>query len=707
MHKSLEFSGRKATPVILQTEAAECGLASLAMVAGHYGYDTDLASLRRKHSTSLKGATLNDLIRIATRMKLVPRPVKVELEDLDKLALPAVLHWDFNHFVVLVQANDRRIVVHDPARGRHTMTTEEASRHFTGVALELAPAVDFERVEERQRIGLGQLVGRMRGIGAVVAQIFVLAIALEVFSVLAPIFMQIVVDQAIVTADRSLIAMLGVGFLCLGLIQVGVMALRSWVVVRLGTTLNLQLFANLFRRLLHLPMEFFEKRQLGDVVSRFDSLEAIQRTLTTSAAEAILDGLMAIVTLLMMLAYGWQLALVVAAAALVYALLRLGLYGRLRQAQEEQIVRIAKQQGNFIETVRGIQSVKLFNRQTARQTLYHNLLVENFNAGIRIQKLEILFKGANGALFAVENVAVVWLGATMVLDSNLSVGMLFAFIAYKLQFIERVVGFIEKGIDLKMLGLHAERVADIALTDPEPHAPAGAEALDPKALQGSIEVRNLSFRYADSEPWILRSVSFRIEAGESVGIVGPSGCGKTTLLKVLLGLLTPSEGEIFVGGHAVSRLGLQRYREMVGTVMQEDQLFAGSIADNIGFFDPRPNPQRIELCARIAAIHDDIEQMPMRYSTLIGDMGTVLSGGQKQRVLLARALYKKPRILCLDEATSHLDVNRERAVNAAIRRLKLTRVIVAHRPDTIASVDRVIDLGRANRRAGLEVAKAG
>jgi ATP-binding cassette subfamily B protein RaxB len=691
--KTLNFSGRRTTPVVLQTEAAECGLASLAMVAAHHGYDTDLASLRRQHSISLKGATLNDLIRIATHLKLATRPIKVELEDLGKLVLPAILHWDFNHFVVLTQANDRRVVVHDPARGKHIMSMEEASRHFTGVAMELAPAQDFEPKRERQTIRFGQLLGRLSGLGRAIAQIFVLAIALELFSVLSPFFMQLVVDHAIVAEDRDLVAVLGVGFLLLGLIQVGVTALRSWVVVVLGTSLNLQLFGNLFRRLLHLPMAFFEKRHLGDVVSRFDSLEAIQRTLTTSVVEAIIDGVMAVITLVMMLVYGWKLALIVCAAAALYGILRLGLYRPLRQAQEEQILRAAKQQSNFIESVRGIQSVKLFNRQLYRQTLYQNLLVDNFNAGIRIQKLNILFRSLNGTLFAVENIAVVWLGALMVLDAAFSVGMLFAFMSYKQQFISRIVSFIEKGIELKMLSLHKERVADIALTEPEPQAAAALECLEDDAVPADLEVRNLSFRYSDSEPWILRNVNFKIEAGESVAIIGPSGCGKTTLLKVLLGLLTPAEGDVLVGGHSLVRLGLHRYREMLGTVMQEDQLFAGSIAENISFFDPRLEHERIEACARIAAVHDDIERMPMRYNTLIGDMGTVLSGGQKQRILLARALYKNPQILFLDEATSHLDVSREKSVNEAIRKLKLTRVIVAHRQETIASADRVIVLG--------------
>jgi ATP-binding cassette subfamily B protein RaxB len=273
--------------------------------------------------------------------------------------------------------------------------------------------------------------------------------------------------------------------------------------------------------------------------------------------------------------------------------------------------------------------------------------------------------------------------------------MLFAFISYKQQFASRIISFIEKGIEFRMLGLHTERVADIALTEPE--AEDIAESFNVYPARASIEVRNLSFRYAESDPFVLKNVDLKIEEGEVVATVGPSGCGKTTLLKVLLGLLPPTEGEVLIGGVSISHLGVKRYRDMIGTVMQEDQLFAGSIAENICFFDPEPDQTWITDCAQRAAVHDDIMGMPMRYETLIGDMGTALSGGQKQRVLLARALYKRPKILFLDEATSHLDVAREKLVNNAIRQLKLTRVIIAHRPETISSADRVIDFGQESR----------
>lgn len=691
---NLEFTASRRTPLILQTETAECGLACLAMVAGHHGHRIDLATLRARHAISLRGTTLADLMRLAGQLHLTPRPLRLELEHLPQLRLPCVLHWNLDHFVVLTRVRGEQVTIHDPAAGRREMNLGEVSKHFTGVAMELAPSAEFVARTERRSVRLATLVGRLPGLGGAMAQVLTLAMVLQLFLLLGPFYMQWVVDEALVAQDRDLVTVLGVGFLLLALVQAGVTALRAWVLMVLGTSLNLQLLSNLFHHLIRLPMAWFEKRHMGDVVSRFESVSVIQRTLTTGFLEALIDGVMAAVTLAMMLLYSTRLTLVVVLAATLYGLLRLALYQPLRTATEEHIVRGARQHSHFLETVRGMQSIRLFAHETSRAAAWQNLAVEEFNAGIRTQRLNILYQSLNGVLFGIENVVTVWLGAMLVLDASrgggFSVGMLFAFVAYKTQFVQRVAALVEKGLDLRMLGLHTERIADVALT-----APVAIDAGTPhdgQTVSGRIAVRNLSFRYGEADPLVLDDVNFSIEAGESVAIVGPSGCGKTTLVKLMLGLLEPSAGSIEADGTPLTRLGLGRYRTAVASVMQDDQLFAGSIAENICFFDPRPNHGRIEYSARLAAVHEDVVAMPMQYNTLVGDMGTVLSGGQKQRILLARALYRQPRILFLDEATSHLDVARERSVNEAVRNLHLTRVIVAHRPETIASADRVIVL---------------
>ena len=687
---ALSFGGpRRRLPMILQTEGAECGLACLAMVAARHGFDSDLATLRRRFSVSMKGATMADLVRVAGRLHLNPRALRAEMEHLPQLELPCILHWDLNHFVVLKEISSGRAVIHDPARGVRRLSLAEVSRHFTGIALELTPEADFRPGVEKQTVGLRQLLGRVAGLKRSLVQIFLLALALEAFVLLTPFYLQWVVDGVLVSNDRDLLITLGIGFGLLVLIQVGAGAIRSWAVLHLSATLNLQWLGNVFAHLMRLPVSWFDRRHTGDVMSRFGAVQQIQKTMTTSFVEAVLDGLMVVVTLAMMIVYSGTLTTIAVAGVAAYALLRRAFFRPLREATEEAIVFDAKRSSHFLESLRGVQSIKLFNRQADRQARFMNLVVDAMNADIATRRLDLMFVVLHKLVFGLERVAVIWIGALLVLEHRFSVGMLFAFLAYKEQFAQRVSALIDKAVEIKMLRLQGERLADIVLAEPEP-------AVDMPARLGpetpTLEIADLRFAYSAAEEPVLRRLNLRIEPGDSVAIVGPSGCGKTTLLKCMLGILAPQAGQIRIGGVDLQQVGLRAWRDMIGTVMQEDQLFAGSIIDNITFFDADADTAWAEQCARVAAIADEIEAMPMGWHTLVGDMGTSLSGGQRQRILLARALYKRPKFLFLDEATSALDVEREREVNAAIRQLAITRVIVAHRPETIASAGRVIVL---------------
>lgn len=693
------LGARGRVPVLLQAEATECGLACLGMVAAAHGLDCDLPALRQRFSLSLKGVTLADMVRMAETLRLSARALRAEPDQLRQVQLPCVLHWDMNHFVVLVGWRGADAVIHDPAHGVRRVPPAELSRHFTGVALELQPAPGFVPQRIRRTVRWRDLLGAVYGWRRSLAQIFLLALALEAFVLFSPFFMQWVVDGALVSADRDLLLTLGVGFGLLVGVQVLTAAARSWAVLVLSATLNLQWVINVFAHLLRLPVDWFEKRHLGDIWSRFGSVQQIQKTLTSSFIEAVLDGLMVLLTLVMMALYSPRLCAVAVAAVVVYAGLRAVLFRRLSLANEELLVFEARQSSHFLESVRGVQAIKLFNAQGDRQSRFASLVVETMNAQLAVRTLDLWTSLGHRLVFGIERVAVIWMGALLVLDGALTVGMLFAFFAYKETFATRVSALVDKAVDLRMLRLQAERLADIALTPPEPAeattapgAPLIASAGSARPAGATLELRDVHFAYSDGEPEVLRGVSLKLEAGESVAIVGPSGCGKTTLLKLILGIHTPTSGEVLLDGLPLSRRGLRDWRERLGVVMQDEALFSGSVADNISFFSPQPDAAWLVQCARLACVHEEIEAMPMGYRTLIGDMGTALSGGQKQRVLLARALYKRPALLVLDEATSALDVERERAVNAAVRQLALTRVIVAHRPETIASAGRVIAL---------------
>lgn len=690
----------KKLSLVLQTEAAECGLACLTMVATYHGYKTDLPNLRRRFTVSLKGMNLGQLIQIAGRMDLSCRPLRAELHALERLSLPAILHWNLNHYVVLKQIRGHKVTIHDPAAGFQTLTLEEVSKHFTGVAVEIEPTLQFRKRTEQQSIRLRGLMGRVRGLKTSLVQVLMLALALEIFALTGPFLMQWIVDDALVSGDKDLLTVIVIGIVLLGMLQTAVSLIRSWVLLYMGTSLNLQWVANVMEHLLRLPIAFFEKRHMGDIVSRFGSISAIQQTMTTSFVAGMLDGLMAITTLVMMFIYSSLLGSIALGAVVLYGALRLLRYDALRMASEGQIVRLARQQSHFMETIRGIQAIKLFNRQADRKARYLKMVVDSTNSGIQIQRLSITFQTLNALLTGIEGALILWLGSKAVLDKTFTIGMLMAFIAYKDQFTSRIISLIDKSIEVRMLRLQAERLSDIVLATPERDLPLpffSSETVEP-----SIELRNVRFRYADGEPWIIDDLSMHIASGESVVLVGPSGCGKTTLLKIMLGQLLPVEGEVVVGGIALSQLGLVYYRSLIGAVMQDDRLFAGSLADNICFFDSEPDQVYIEHCAKLAQIHADIVKMPMGYNTLVGDMGTTLSGGQKQRMFLARALYKRPSILFLDEATSHLDTPLERVITSAIAELQLTRIVIAHRPETISASGRVIRLNGAISRPELQ-----
>lgn len=675
--------------LVLQAEAAECGLAALAMVAGAHGHAVGLQELRGRFPLSLKGARLDQLMRAAQQLGFSTRPLRAELEELGQLQLPCILHWDFNHFVVLARVERAAVVVLDPALGERRMSLQEASDHFTGVALELAPGAAFQPRKAAPAISARQLTGHVRGLWRALGQILLLSIALQVFVVLGPFFMQWVVDQVLVSADRDLLTVLGLGFGVALLLQIGIGLLRGWSVVYLSTRLGLQWMGNVFAHALRLPLDFFGKRHLGDITSRMASVQAIQRTLTTSFVEALIDGLMAVVTLALMLLYSWKLALVTLLAVALYIGIRAVAYRPVRDRTEQQLVAAAKQETHLLESLRGMQSLKVAGEEPQRRATYENLMVDTVNHEVRLARMGLGFSGASQLVFGIERIAVIWIGAVLALQNVFSVGMLIAYLAYKDQFAGRMAALIDKWIEFRMLRLHGERLADIVLTAPEDD---GSLPQLPPPPDTRIEVEGLGFRYGEGEPWVLEDCSFSIGPGESVAFVGASGCGKTTLVKLLLGLLKPSAGRICIGGYDIQKVGPRNVRAIVGAVMQDDQLFAGSIADNIGFFDPQVDHARVEAAARLAAIHDEIAAMPMSYHGLIGDMGSSLSGGQKQRLILARALYRQPKLLFLDEATSHLDVANERLVNDAVRALALTKVIVAHRPETIASADRVLVL---------------
>lgn len=681
---------RRRLRAVSQTEMAECGLASLAMVADYWGKNVGLTELRRRFPVTSRGTSLSDLIRIASELQLSSRPLKIGTSRLKDLSYPAILHWDLNHFVVGERFKRGRVYVVDPAHGSGGWhDTESLDRRFSGVALELEPSADFEPESKKRELGMRELWGQTHGFTSMILQALLLSMILQLFVLASPYFLQVAVDEAIPAGDKALLTALLIGFGGFALITGIAHAMRGFVLLAAGTTLAYAMATNVARHMLRLPISWFEKRSVGDILSRYQSIQPLRLLMTEGMAAALLDGLMAILTLLAMAIYSPILTTIPLLSLALYILLRVLTLPEERATEGESIIAQGREQGAMIEILRGMTTIRLGGRESLRQAVWQNKLTDFLSERYAHDKVGAIQKAGGHLLEGLEMVLVIGIAAMFIIDGVMSIGMLFAFAVWRQQFSLAARSVVDHAVDWRKARLHLERLSDITFSPEDPGFAEPETSVDP--ICGDLELRGVSYRYGDFEPLVLRNIDLRIEAGENVVITGPSGSGKSTLLNILLGLVDPTSGEVLVDGMLLARYGRRAYRAQLGAVLQEDTLFVGSIAENVsGFLGHDPTLVRSAL--KQAAVWDDIERMAMKENTLVGDMGSAISGGQKQRILIARALYAKPRLLCLDEGTSHLDTEHERQVNTAIGHLRITRIAIAHRRETIDAADRVIRL---------------
>ncbi|EOT1947792.1 peptidase domain-containing ABC transporter [Acinetobacter baumannii] len=689
--QNLVFTFRSKVPVILQTESSECGLACLAMISSYYGHYETIFTLRQKYSVSIKGSSLSDLIKIAGKINLNSRPLRLEMDELSKLRLPCIIHINMDHFVVLVSVN-KKIEVIDPSLGKRFYSIDEFSDIFTGIALEIWSNSKFEKNEKKEIFNFFHLLHDLKSLLPSFSYILILAVVLEILGLVSPLYMQFVLDNVIPEGDRQLLLTLTIAFFMLMIFNIIITTTQTLIGMFVSTTLNVQWKSNVLNHLVNIPNEYFFKRHLGDIISRFNSIDPIQSTLTSTFIITLLNACLAIFTLCLMFYFSAQLALITLIAMVLYLLLKIITYLPLRSLAEKGIILGASQNSYLMETIRGIRAIKQYNKQDERSNNWLSLFVNQTNNSLSSQKLSVIISIINKFIFGVENLLIIWFGANLVIDKTFTIGFLTAFIAYKTQFSTRFSSLIDSYFQIKMLSLHGERLSDIVLTDQEDVTAFELTPNVKQEIKGQIKAENISFKYGDFEAEIIQGLNLTIEAGQSIALTGPSGCGKTTFLNLLNASLKPTSGEIFLDNIPFSQLGTKNLRSLIACVDQNDTLFAGNIIENISFFDSNVKLEWVERCAEMAGIHNEIIKMPMGYWSLVGDMGSSLSGGQKQRILIARALYQKPKILFMDEATSHLDIRKEKEINQMISDLKITRVIIAHRKETIMSADRVISL---------------
>lgn len=687
--RGLAAGQRKHVPIILQSEASECGLACLAMILSSYGRPCNLRSLREAFSTSPRGVTLRRLIDIASKVGLVARPLRVELEYIPQLRLPCLLHWGLLHCVVLVATKGDTYIVHDPAFGRRAVGKNEFSRSLTGIAVEFDSTEAPLPIGSASRLTWRAFFRKARSARAEISAILSFAILLELLQILAPFYLQWTVDWVLGPGDASMRDALLLVFLAILLAQTGTSFLRSVALLRVGARVHLAWLTDLFAHALRLPLSFFERRYLGDLMGRFEGISYIQRSITGGFLEMLLDGIMSLGLLAIMYAFSVKLALASTAAIGCALLVRLALLDRLRESLRAHEALHATQQGYFLETIRSLQSIKLFCAEGLRLAQWANLVTRSQNRHLRAERIQSLFRLSNLLIFGAERLFVIWYATRLVELRSMSLGMLFSYVTYRELLAGRVMSLLDRYVEAKTVEIHLDRLSDIALAEPEPEGAGESLALGGGPLR--IDFTNVWFRYSEDDPWILKGVSGSVIGHTTTAIIGPSGCGKSTLLKIMQGLLRPTKGSVNVNGVPVAD-AMQSYRRLIGSVNQGDELFMGTIAENIAFFDAPLDLERVQLAACQAYIDADIRAMPMQYNTIITDAGSSLSGGQKQRLLLARALYKQPHALFLDEATSHLDTATEQSILTLVGQLPLTRIIVAHRPETIAACNRTLCL---------------
>lgn len=683
---------KKKLPLILQSEIAECGLACLAMILGFYQSSLTLSDVRQHVRLTLKGVTLLHLKKIAQDFGFNSNVLRLDIAQLNLVTLPAIIHWDMNHFVVLKKITNKSYIIHDPSSGVRKFSRDNFDRYFTGIVLELIPNNNLlQNSIIKNPKKSNYFLSLFKKYKSHFKKLLIVSLLIQTLYIIGIEIIQKCIDSSVNLTHLPALQIFILMLLAIKLIEISTTAIRSLMITYSGNFINYDIGYMLKKHLLALPISYFENRHIGDLLSRFGAIEKIRTIITEGFVEGIVDGLISIIILVAMFLCNSKLALISFSTLLIVCCLRYFYQLKAKQLHEEALCAKAHEMSYFMETVRAISSLKIFGKTDQRQKIWASKFTKSINTTTRIVWHKNFYSMLNQLFYVIDLVLAISLACLFMNRQFITLGVFYAFLSYRQQLFNSINNLLEKCQDFKLLQLHISRLNDILNESPE-IVKNNCFHLANFISHSNLILENISFSYSSDEKPIINHLNLIIKPNECVAIAGSSGCGKTTLLKIMMGMLAPSNGMVYIDNISIYPNHIQCYRDKIACVLQNDMLFSGSIADNICFFEINRDVDRIYNCAALAGISDEINSFPMRFNTLIGDMGSVLSGGQKQRILLARALYSRPDILFLDEATSHLDANKENEVNKAIRSLGITIIMIAHRKETINMADRIVHL---------------
>lgn len=683
---------RKRVPIRQQLNAVECGAACLAMILSYHGRKTSVEECREACNPGRDGLSARTIARAAREFGLRVKAYSLEPSNFKYVSLPAIIHWKFNHFIVVEKVGPTSVEVVDPGEGRRRLTSEEFDAGFTGVVLtfELGGHLSPERGTRSGALWARYLKAILvtRGTVPALGQVLLTSLLLQAVGLMPPLFTKVLIDYVLPFRVFNVVTMLGLGMLLVIMAQTTIVYLRSTLLLYLRGRLDSQLMSGFFEHLLSLPFSFFQQRTSGDLLMRLGSNSMIREMLTTQTLSLLLDGTFVLVYLFILLALAPTFGLIVVGLGLLQILILILTQHRIRHLMQLDLATKADEQSYLVEAMSGIAMLKAAGAEDRAFDRWSDLFSKQLNVSLERGYLSALIETGMGTVRTLSPLILLWYGALHVLDGSLTLGTMLALNTLAAAFLAPITSLVANGQQLQMVRAQLDRLADVLDAKPE-QAPGDGMT---RTLVGRIDLSNVSFRYDSNAPLVLRDISLSVKPGQKVALVGPTGSGKSTLALLLLGLYTPTEGEILYDGVPLQAFNYRSLRGQFGVVLQESFLFSGSIRQNIALNSPSLPLEETIKAATLAGIHDDIARMPMAYETIVSEGGTTLSGGQRQRLAIARALAHAPSILVLDEATSHLDTDTEAIVDQNLSGLTCTRIVIAHRLSTVRNADQIFVL---------------